>query len=162
MSVLLQLHLHSWLNTWLQWLGKDNCNTRRETFKFWNLVRFILEVSWQSILVKGTAAVSTYLCALKFKNKNWGFPWFTVELQKEHKSSNSSITWGYIPFYIFSLPSMCHQFHVIQYLIKYSTKKSSEKACFPFWEIMSDTDTLYYFYQLGYIFIYMWKGGPNC
>ena len=26
-------------------LGKDNCKTRRETFKFWDLVRFILEVN---------------------------------------------------------------------------------------------------------------------
>ena len=25
-------------------LGKDNCKTRRETFRFWNLVCFILEV----------------------------------------------------------------------------------------------------------------------
>ena len=27
-------------------LGKDNCKTRRETFKFWNFVHLILEV-WQ-------------------------------------------------------------------------------------------------------------------
>ena len=26
------------------WLGKDNCKTRRETFQFWDLVRLILEV----------------------------------------------------------------------------------------------------------------------
>ena len=29
-----QLHLHSQLNTWLQWLDKDNCQTRRETLSF--------------------------------------------------------------------------------------------------------------------------------
>ena len=28
----------------LNGLGKDNCKTRRETFKFWNLVQLILEV----------------------------------------------------------------------------------------------------------------------
>ena len=27
-------------------LRKDNCKTRRETFKFWNLVQLILEISW--------------------------------------------------------------------------------------------------------------------
>ena len=29
-------------------LGKDNCKMRRETFKFWNLVRLVLEV-WRYV-----------------------------------------------------------------------------------------------------------------
>ena len=29
--------------------GKDNCKTRRETFKFWDLLRLILEV-WRYVL----------------------------------------------------------------------------------------------------------------
>ena len=29
---------------WLQWVGKDNCKTKRETFKLWDLVRLVLEV----------------------------------------------------------------------------------------------------------------------
>ena len=28
----------------MDWLGKDDCNTRRKTFEFLDLVRFILEV----------------------------------------------------------------------------------------------------------------------
>ena len=46
-DALLQLHLHSRLNTWLQWNRpsvKDNCKTRQNTFKFWNLECLILEV----------------------------------------------------------------------------------------------------------------------
>ena len=42
----LQLHLHSRLNTWLQWIGQRNCSTRRETFKFWDSVRLMLE-AWR-------------------------------------------------------------------------------------------------------------------
>ena len=44
---LLQLHLHSQLNTCFNELGKDNYKTRRETFKFWDLVSLILEVRLQ-------------------------------------------------------------------------------------------------------------------
>ena len=43
LSALLQLHLHSRLNTWLEWMSKDKCKTRLETFKFCDLVRLILE-----------------------------------------------------------------------------------------------------------------------
>ena len=32
------------LNTWLQWIGQDKCKMRRESFKFWDLVRLILQV----------------------------------------------------------------------------------------------------------------------
>ena len=39
-QALLQLHLNSRLNT-SNALDKDNCKTRRETFKFWDLVCFI-------------------------------------------------------------------------------------------------------------------------
>ena len=35
LPALLQLHLHSRLNTWLQWIGQRHCNTWRETFKLW-------------------------------------------------------------------------------------------------------------------------------
>ena len=44
---LLQLHLHSQLNTCFNELGKDNYKTRRETFKFWDLMSLILEVRLQ-------------------------------------------------------------------------------------------------------------------
>ena len=44
LSALLQLHLHSQLNTWLQWIEWRNCKRIQETFKFWDLVRLILEV----------------------------------------------------------------------------------------------------------------------
>ena len=44
MSALLQLHLHSWLQTWLPWIAQRNCKTRRgETFTFWVLLRLISE-----------------------------------------------------------------------------------------------------------------------
>ena len=43
LSALLQPHLHFLLNTW-QRLGKDKCKTRRESFKFWDLVHLILEI----------------------------------------------------------------------------------------------------------------------
>ena len=43
--MLLQLHLHSQVNTWLC-LVKDNCKTRQETFTFWDLVSLLLEI-WQ-------------------------------------------------------------------------------------------------------------------
>ena len=42
LSALLQLHLHSRLS--FNGLGKGNCKTRRESFKFWDLVWLILEV----------------------------------------------------------------------------------------------------------------------
>ena len=32
------------LSTWLQWIGKDNCKTRREPFKFWDLMRLVLDM----------------------------------------------------------------------------------------------------------------------
>ena len=41
---LLQLHLHSKLNTCHQWIGQSNRMTRRETFKFWDLVQLILHI----------------------------------------------------------------------------------------------------------------------
>ena len=46
LSVLLQLHLHSRLNTWLQWNGQRQLQdeTRRETLKCWDLVWLILGV----------------------------------------------------------------------------------------------------------------------
>ena len=44
MWALLQLHLHSRFNTWLQWIGQENCKTRRETFKFGDLEPLISEV----------------------------------------------------------------------------------------------------------------------
>ena len=43
LSELLQLHLHSRLNTWPEWLGRDYCKTRRETYTWWNLARLLLE-----------------------------------------------------------------------------------------------------------------------
>ena len=59
-------------------LDKDSCKTRRETFKFWYLVRFILEVWWH--ILRQTSATSDgnlawwqltalvrYLCVL-----SWG------------------------------------------------------------------------------------------
>ena len=42
LSALLQLHLHSHLNTCLSGLDKSNCLTRRETLTFWDLVLLIL------------------------------------------------------------------------------------------------------------------------
>ena len=48
-SALLQLYLPLRLTTWLQWIGqKDNYKTRRETIKFGDLVRLILDVWWKS------------------------------------------------------------------------------------------------------------------
>ena len=41
---LLQMHLHSRLNTGSNGLGKDNCKMRWETFKFWDLVHLVLEI----------------------------------------------------------------------------------------------------------------------
>ena len=46
LSALLQLHLHSRLNMWLQWIGQRNCKMRWEKCKFFYLVCLILEV-WQ-------------------------------------------------------------------------------------------------------------------
>ena len=42
LSALLQLHLHSRLNTWFQWIGKNNCKTRQYHFRFgiwWPYIR---------------------------------------------------------------------------------------------------------------------------
>ena len=44
LSALLQLHLHSLLNTWLYRLGNDKCKMRWESFKFCDLVCLILEI----------------------------------------------------------------------------------------------------------------------
>ena len=44
LPALLQLHLHSRPNTWLNMMHKDSCKTGRETFKFGDLVRIILEI----------------------------------------------------------------------------------------------------------------------
>ena len=44
LSALLQLHLHSRLNTGLQWIPQNNCKTRRETSKFWDFVPLILGI----------------------------------------------------------------------------------------------------------------------
>ena len=45
LSALLRLHLHSRLSTWLQWIGpKQLQDETRSIFKFWDLVRFILEI----------------------------------------------------------------------------------------------------------------------
>ena len=40
-------------------LGKENCKTRRETFKFWDLMKLILEV-WQSFWLAHTAFLVGY------------------------------------------------------------------------------------------------------
>ena len=34
------------INTWLQYIAQCNCKTRRDTFKFWDLVCLILEICW--------------------------------------------------------------------------------------------------------------------
>ena len=44
LSALPQLHLHSRLNNWLQWIGQRQLQDRREILKFWNSVRLILEI----------------------------------------------------------------------------------------------------------------------
>ena len=44
---LLQLHVHSRLNAWLQWIGQSNFKTRHEAFKFCDLLRLIPKVGWQ-------------------------------------------------------------------------------------------------------------------
>ena len=39
------LHIHSRLNTWLQWIGqKQVLDGDEHTFRFWDLVRIILEI----------------------------------------------------------------------------------------------------------------------
>ena len=48
LSALLQLHLHSRLNTWLQWIGQRHA--RWETCTSWNLVGLTLEV-WQYVVL---------------------------------------------------------------------------------------------------------------
>ena len=48
MSALHQLHLHSRLNIWLQRIGQRQCKTRRETFKFRDMVRLIFDV-WRCL-----------------------------------------------------------------------------------------------------------------
>ena len=52
LSALLQLHLHSLLNTGFNKLHEDNCKARRQTFKLWDLVRIILEI-WRYLLSMG-------------------------------------------------------------------------------------------------------------
>ena len=44
----------SLFSTWLQWIGKGNCKTRRQSFKLSNLVRLILEIL-RYLNVYGTA-----------------------------------------------------------------------------------------------------------
>ena len=44
---LLQLHVHSRLNAWLQWIWQSNFKTRHEAFKFCDLLRLIPKVGWQ-------------------------------------------------------------------------------------------------------------------
>ena len=44
LSALLQLHLHSRLDAWHQWIGQGQNKTRRESFKFWYLVPLILNI----------------------------------------------------------------------------------------------------------------------
>ena len=44
LSALHQLHFHSRFDPWFNGLGRDNCKTRRGSFKCWDLVRLILEI----------------------------------------------------------------------------------------------------------------------
>ena len=44
LSALLQLHLHSWLNTYFQWIRQRERQDEAKNIKFWKLVRFILKV----------------------------------------------------------------------------------------------------------------------
>ena len=46
-SAMLQLHLHSRLNAWLQRIGQRQLQNEMRTFKFFELVRLILEFWWQ-------------------------------------------------------------------------------------------------------------------
>ena len=55
-----QLHLILDLTPGFSGLGKDNCKTRRETYKFWDLVHFILKV-WRYI----SLAQATLQCLYK-------------------------------------------------------------------------------------------------
>ena len=43
-SALHQLHLHSRLNNWHQWIGQRQCKTRRETFEIWDVLPPKVEV----------------------------------------------------------------------------------------------------------------------
>ena len=56
---LLDLHLHSWLNTWLQWIGQDNCKTRQDTFKFLDSVPLILDI-WLQVAPVSMLATGWY------------------------------------------------------------------------------------------------------
>ena len=86
---LLQLHLYSQLNG----LGKDNCKTRRETFRFWDCVLLVLENWWYlgdiralvTMIQTGPQGWShiwfmTLMTASFFKADNL-FLWFSARLQ---------------------------------------------------------------------------------
>ena len=45
-AVPVQLHLHLWLNTWLQWIGQTQLQDEKRNF--WDLVRLILG-GWQYV-----------------------------------------------------------------------------------------------------------------
>ena len=50
MSALLQLHLHSPLNTWPQYIAQRQLQAKMRKFKFWYLVPLILEILQHSLL----------------------------------------------------------------------------------------------------------------
>ena len=61
LSVLLQLHID--LTPGFNGLGKDNCKTRRETFKFWDLVNFISD---------GTFGLTVHVVDGAYIQQFWG------------------------------------------------------------------------------------------
>ena len=61
-------------------LGKDNCNTRRVRFKFWDLVRLIFIFTvWRHTSKKSTIAIGTELLA------KWGVAVATSVTTIKHK-----------------------------------------------------------------------------
>ena len=55
------------LTTGFNGLGKDNCKTRWETFKFWDLVWLILEVWWYVLI--------------KLQKTGFSYPWWRYQME---------------------------------------------------------------------------------
>ena len=70
MSALLQLHLHSRLNTWFHCLGKVSDKTRRESFKFCHLMRLILGILSKAICGTGAHFTNNYTIVIQIR---WQF-----------------------------------------------------------------------------------------
>ena len=136
LSALLQLHLHSQLNTWLQWIGERQLQDETRTIKFWDLLCFILEV-WQLCTYVSAMLIwysSTLIC-------NWNsFSWSPAKINSwETLRHNSEYFQNFDQCFFFVSPD--------DIIMWYTTVSLDKEVWFSYFTEYAVNGSLYAFLQ---------------